>query len=160
MRMALLFSIAMTASAACQASEEEALVQVIERFFHAMTARDVDAMSELMTSDGILYGYRDTPEGIKIVRPTHQAYLENLATGEGRLVERFWNPRVMVEDRLATVWTAYDFHVDGKFSHCGINNFSLLKADDGWIITGVVFSIKTEHCEDSPLGPFPAGDPE
>ena len=73
---------------------------------------------------------------------------------QGELVERFWEPRVMVYGRLATVWTPYDFHVDGAFSHCGINNFSMLQTDDGWKITGVVFSIEVENCEESPLGPF------
>jgi hypothetical protein len=32
-----------------------------------------------------------------------------------------------------------------------------LKTDDGWVITGVVFSIKTDDCAESPLGPFDSG---
>jgi uncharacterized protein (TIGR02246 family) len=137
-------------------ADRDAVIAVVQEFFDAMTARDADKMRSMMTPDGILYGYRESTEGLQIIRPTHDAYLENLATGEGKLVERFWDPEVMVEDRLATVWTPYDFHVDGSFSHCGVNNFSMLRTDERWIITGVVFSMQRENCEESPLGPLPA----
>ena len=136
------------------ADDEADVIAVIDKFFAAMKKRDAATMRTLMTDDGVLYGYRETADGLRISRPTHQAYLENLANGTGVPVERYWNPTVMVHERLATVWTPYDFHNDGVFSHCGVNNFSLLKADMGWVITGVVFSIKTEGCDESPLGPF------
>jgi len=131
-----------------------AIIQLIDNFFAAMTARDVDKMQTLMTVDGIIYGYRETPDGLQVVRLTHAAYLENLASGEARLVERYWNPEVKVYGRLATAWTPYDFHVDGKLDHCGLNNFSMLQTDDGWVITGVVFSIEHNGCDESPLGPL------
>jgi hypothetical protein len=141
-------------TAADEATDRDAVIQAIDDFFAAMTARDVDKMRSLMTPDGIIYGYRETAEGLQVVRPTHSAYLENLATGEGTLVERYWNPKIMIYDRLATVWTPYDFHVDGIFDHCGVNNFSMLRTDHGWVVAGVVFSIESETCEESPLGPF------
>jgi len=137
-----------------EASDEAAVVDVVKTFFAAMTAKDIEKLRSIMTPDGILYGYREAPEGLEIVSPTHAAYLENLAMREGELVERFWEPRVMVHDRLAAVWAPYDFHVDGNFSHCGVNNFSLLRTDDGWTITGVVFSMEVDSCEASPLGPY------
>lgn len=146
-----------TAAVWAQTDAEAEVLAVIDEFFSAMTARDVERMASLMTEDGIIYGYRETPEGLRILRPTHAAYLEGLATRESVPVERYWDPQVMVEERLATVWTPYDFHSDGVFSHCGTNNFSLLKTDDGWVITGVVFSIKTDDCAESPLGPFDSG---
>ena len=124
-------------------------------FFEALTARDVERMSTLLTPEGMIYGYRESSEGTAIIRRTHSDYMEGLKTGEGHLVERFWDPDVMLYQRLATVYTPYDFHVDGQFSHCGVNNFSMMKTDEGWVITGVVFSIEGDGCEESPLGPFP-----
>ena len=150
---------AMTATHPAFADDEAEIIAVIDEFFAAMKKRDAATMRTLMTEDGILYGYRETADGLRISRPTHQDYLANLASGSGVPVERYWDPTVMVHDRLATVWTPYDFHNDGVFSHCGLNNFSLIKTDDGWIITGVVFSIRTEDCDESPLGPFDSRDP-
>jgi hypothetical protein len=136
------------------ANEEAAVVEVVKVFFEAMTAKDVERSSTLMTADGILYGYRETAEGLQIVRPTHASYLEGLANRENELIERFWDPKVLLHDRMAVVWTPYDLYVDGEFSHCGIDSFSLLKTEQGWKITGIVFSMEAENCAPSPLGPL------
>jgi uncharacterized protein (TIGR02246 family) len=152
-----LLSFLSAATVRAESDAEAEVLAVIDEFFTAMTARDVERLASIMTEDGIIYGYSETPEGVRIVRPTHAAYLEGLANREAVPVERYWDPTVLVEERLATVWTPYDFYSDGVFSHCGTNNFSLLKTDDGWVITGVVFSIKTADCPESPLGPFGSG---
>lgn len=136
-----------------EAADRQAVIQVVADFFEAMTARDVGRMRAMMTEDGMIYGYREGEDGTAVIRRPHQEYLEGLATGEGRIVERFWDPEVMIYGRLATVWTPYDFHANGEFSHCGVNNFSMLRTDERWVITGVVFSIEPV-CEASPMGPF------
>jgi len=137
-----------------ETDDQQNVVEVIDRFFDAMTARDVAAMRALMSADGMIYGYREDAEGLRIVRRSHGEYLDNLAIGSEKLIERYWEPRILLHGRLATVWTPYDFYVDGRFSHCGINNFSMLRTDAGWIITGVVFSIEVAECAASPLGPL------
>ena len=133
-------------------TDRDAVVQVITNFFHAMTMRDVDAMRALMTEDGMIYGYREGDDGLQVIRRPHAEYLAGLEAGEGQLLERFWKPEVMVYGRLATAWTPYDFYANGSFSHCGVNNFSLLRTDERWVIAGVVFSIEAD-CGESPLGP-------
>jgi len=134
--------------------EREEVLSVIRTFFAGMTAKDVEGMRRIMTENGKLYGYREQADGLTIVELTHSEYLGSLAQRDGTPVERFWTPTVMVQDRLATVWTPYDFYSDGVFSHCGINNFSMLKTNDGWKIAGVVFSMQQDDCPSSPLGPF------
>jgi len=147
-------SLALATSWADDDAGHAAVMDVIETFFAGMTAKDTEGMREIMTHDGILYGYRDGPDGPDVFRITHTEYLENLASREGVPIERIWNPEVEVRDRIAIAWTPYDFHSDGVFSHCGVNTFSLLKGTNGWKITGIVFSVQTDGCEDSPLGPL------
>jgi hypothetical protein len=67
--------------------------------------------------------------------------------------ERIWNPEVRVHGLIATVWAPYDFWTDGKFSHCGIDAFDLIKTADGWKISGGTFTMESA-CEPSPLGPL------
>ena len=141
-----------------EAGDRAAVIGVVENFFSGMTAKDISGMQQIMTEDGIIYGYRETADGLVTFSRTHSDYLEGLAGNEAVLVERFWEPEVMLHDRIAVVWTPYDFHSDGEFVHCGINNFSMLKAEDGWKITGVVFSIERDNCAASPLGPFPGAE--
>jgi hypothetical protein len=149
---------ALTIAVADEADDRNAVMEVINAFFTGMTAKDVESMQEIMTEDGILYGYRETDDGVAVFNPTHKAYLEGLAGRENIPVERIWDVEITLHDRIAVVWTPYDFYSDGVFSHCGMNSFSLLKTGDGWKITGVVFSVQTEECGESPLGPFVAPD--
>ena len=47
----------------------------------------------------------------------------------------------------------YDFWIDGKYSHCGIDAFDLVKTSEGWKISGGVFTTQAT-CAPSPLGPL------
>ena len=136
------------------AEDRAAVVDMVQAFFDAMTNRDVEAMRSMLTPEGVFYGYRETADGLQIMRPTHQRYVDGLADGDRKLVERFWDPQVLLHDRMAAVWTPYDLYVDGEFSHCGIDNFNFLKTEEGWKITGIVFSMEPDNCAASPLGPL------
>ena len=144
----------LTAAIADEVEDRAAVVSMVQAFFDAMTDRDVDAMHSMLTPDGIFYGYRETAEGLQIARPTHEAFVDGLGESNNKLIERFWDPQVLLHDRMAVVWTPYDLYVDGAFSHCGIDNFNFLKTDRGWKITGIVFSMEPDNCAASPLGPL------
>ena len=64
-----------------------------------------------------------------------------------------WHPRVELHGDVASVWAPYDFHRDGAFSHCGVDAFTLLRGDGGWVITGATYTVETADCPPSPLGP-------
>jgi hypothetical protein len=50
-------------------------------------------------------------------------------------------PVVLIEGDIATVWCNYEFHVDGKLSHTGIDSFSLFRTPDGWRVAGGCYSV-------------------
>lgn len=55
-------------------------------------------------------------------------------------------PQVRIDETLATVWTQYDFHLAGKFSHCGVDAFHLLKTATGWKIVSLADTSRMEGC--------------
>lgn len=134
--------------------EQRAMLESLDQFFAAITAKDHVRMRELMTPDGVIHGYRDGSEGVQVTARTHGQFIAGVRDGEAIMVERYWDPRFTIEDRMATVITPYDVYIDGRFSHCGTNSFSMLRTDEGWVIAGVVYSIRVADCEQSPLGPF------
>lgn len=143
-----------SAAGADEAPDRAAVVKMVQAFFDAMTNRDADAMRAMLTLDGVFYGYREGADGLSIMRPTHQAYVDRLGERDGKIVERFWDPQVLLHGRMAVVWTPYDLYIDGEFSHCGIDNFNFLKTGQGWKITSIVFSMEPDNCAASPLGPL------
>jgi len=134
------------------AAERDAVVAVVQRFFDSMAARDVAQASAVLASDGRLFSVRQE-KGESVVRSsTVKEYLERMPAGKERLLERMWNPEVKLHGGIAVLWTPYDFYRDGKFSHCGIDSFDLVKTAAGWQIVGAIFTIERTNCPPSPLG--------
>ena len=125
----------------------------VETFFEAMASNEWTLAADVMIDDAVLYGYRIEDGRVFLGRVTASEYLDSMTGRNDRLLERIWDVQVLEHDRLATVWTPYDFYLNGEFHHCGTNSFSLIRDERGWRIAGVVYSILTEGCEESPLGP-------
>ena len=66
---------------------------------------------------------------------------------------RAWDSEVRIRGPIPTEWTPYDFHIDGKFSHCGVDAFQLLQTPTGSVITGGTYTVERAGCKASPLGP-------
>jgi hypothetical protein len=68
--------------------------------------------------------------------------------------ERMWDPIIMYRGDLAIAWTTYDFHLNGKFSHCGAESFTLTRVDNRWMVMDWAYTAnEPENCN-SPLGPI------
>lgn len=126
--------------------------EAVDTFFRALNGNDAALAATVMMPDGMLTGLADGPEGVTVTRTRIADYLASMETRSVSVLERIWDVRVLEADRVATVWTPYDFWLEGRFHHCGVNAFSLVRADEGWKIAGVVYSIRTLDCPDSPLG--------
>ena len=93
-------------------------------------------------------------DGKPVVRAfSNEEYFADLKASKQAMRERIWNPEVRIHGLIATVWAPYDFWIDGKFSHCGIDAFDLIKTEEGWKIAGGSYTIESK-CEPSPLGPL------
>lgn len=142
------------ASLSVQTSDEEATVlAVVQKFFDTMASKDADGARKIIDPDGSFVSVR-WQDGKQLVRRSLlRDYLETLEDGELALLERMWDPEVLIRGPIAIVWTEYDFHRDGEFSHCGMDAFQLTKMDSGWAITGGTYTVETTGCPDGPLGP-------
>ncbi len=115
-----------------------------------MSSHDRAAARQLFTTDAMLFSVR--PDGTAVELP-HEKWIERLGSSKDAWLERIWNPTVLVHDSVAVVWAEYDFHLNGKFSHCGIDSFTLLKTGAGWKIATIADTHETSGCTASPLGP-------
>lgn len=131
---------------------ERAVLSALDRFFEAMTERDTALMASTLVRGGDLHfvnGDRTSP--VRTV--SFSEYLNRLSEGKERFVERYWDARVEVSGPIATATMPYDFHIDGVFSHCGVDVFTLLY-DGAWRIASVSYTRQKEGCPASPLGPL------
>ncbi len=138
-------------------SEERAVLETVQRFFDAMADRDAEAALEVMIPEGRFFSLREENGETMIRSSSNEEFAQGLETQERDLLERFWEAEVRIHGGIATVWTPYDFFLDGDFHHCGIDAFDLLNDGTGWKITGGVYTVETAGCPESPLGPPATG---
>ena len=131
-------------------NDREAVLQVVQTFFDTMTARDVERAREILVPQGRFHAMRSGSEPRSL---SNEEYLAQLQASKQTMRERIWNPEVRVHGSIAAVWAPYDFWIDGKFSHCGVDAFDLIKTDKGWKLAGGTYTIESK-CEPSPLGPI------
>lgn len=132
---------------------EAEVLAAIQGFFDAMTADDPAASRAVLMEDGQYFRVREGSEGVEAARVRNSDYLQRLGSGADRLLERMWDPTVLVRRDIALVWTPYDFFVNGALSHCGVDAFSLVRTGDAWRIASIVYTVERQGCEPSPLGP-------
>ena len=141
---------------AAESPDEKDVIAVVQQFFDAMAARDSDAAAAVLIPDGRIVAIRENGAASS---GTQEQFAARLTTINEPILERMWNPKVLIDRRkeggVAMLWAEYDFHRDGKFSHCGVDSFSLVKSPKGWKIAGIVYTIQMAGCAPSPLAPPP-----
>ena len=128
-----------------QTSDEKEAIAVVQRTFDGIAAHDGDMIRSTMLPDARIYALRDTgaPTGVAVAD-----LVDRIAANKGTLLERFTSPpRVLIRGRIAQVWGEYEFLLDGKVSHCGVDSASLFKTDTGWKIAAIVYTAETTGCK-------------
>jgi cyanophycinase len=128
------------------AADERAVTAVVQRLFDAMRAADSAAVRRLFHADARLF-IPTMREGrpVVTVRGVHE-FVTSIASSTLRLDERFRDAEIRVDGNLATVWTPYEFYRGEEFSHCGIDAFQLARVAEGWTITQISYTTRTEGC--------------
>jgi hypothetical protein len=156
-RIALLVAVAAfsrgAGAQATSAADSTAVVAAVDRLFDAMAHRDTTAARAVLMPGSQLISIRPGAEPAAPRRQADSTFLRSLAGGGPRLLERMWTPAVLVHGAIAVVWAPYDFHIDGKFSHCGVDTFGLVRTATGWQISGISYTVEQTGCAPSPLGP-------
>ena len=127
-------------------SAEEQVVAVAEALFDAMRSKDTRTLRRLMLPEARLVAIDETQEPRTVAWTDLDQFIERIAGLEVEILERMWSPTVEIDGSIATVWTPYDFHRDGTFSHCGIDAFHMVRIDEAWKIAHVTYNRRLEGC--------------
>ncbi|MEO7520782.1 MAG: nuclear transport factor 2 family protein [Gemmatimonas sp.] len=149
-----ILSLATASSAPAQASPKDSVVAVVQEFFRAMKSNDATAAARTMHPDGRTFVMTTTGDSAVLTRSTTANFLAALSGNRRTFVERMWDATTMVHGSIAMLWTPYDFHIDGTFSHCGVDAFSLVRDTEGWRIVSIAYTVERTGCKPSPLGPL------
>jgi len=149
-KLASMFLFAAMWCGAQATGEDQVVLAKVQALFDAMAAHDSTAALALVIPEGRLMVSR---ANAPVSNSTLGEFAAKLSAAKATYLERMWNPKVMVRGGIAVVWTEYDFHLGGKFTHCGIDSFQLVKTPEGWKISALAYTVEPSACKPSPLGP-------
>ena len=140
------------ASAQRAAGDSVAAIAVADSALAAISRGDPIALTDLMVDSAMTYSIR-VRDGRPILGSRTKA--ENRArTSRGTVTERGFSPSAMLSGRLAVVWFPYDLYIDGAWSHCGVDAFTMVRLDSGWRIASMAWSVEQPPaCQQHPSGP-------
>jgi len=149
-----LFLLTAVVSNAQQSHPEYAAVkQVIDHFFESINTGNSELLAGLEIEGAQIFNIREEAAGeYQFVK--RDWFGEGNFSADTQLTERYWDEQLLISDVLAVFWAPYDFHIDGEFSHCGIDVLNLMKVDEEWKIGHAMWTIQRPGCEASPLGPL------
>ena len=130
-----------------QAAAESAVLAAMDRYLAAISASDLDTMAAMQTPDGVNYRALALPGGGMEILGRPNSYWVDPARKDGRTKrERYWAPTVLVRGSIAMVWAPYEFWIDGKTSHCGVDVFSFIKVGDAWHVANSMWTVEPDAC--------------
>ncbi len=149
--LALILSVNYNTSAQ---DDEAQILATVDKFFAALGEHDMGALREITIEDTLHISTRPI-EGITNygIRNNEELIASFSTPTESVWLERYWDETVLIREDIAVFWAPYDFHIDGNFSHCGIDSFQLLKREGFWLLSNMSWTMETENCATSPLGP-------
>lgn len=141
-------------SAAQSTGDREAIIETVDRFFAALRTHDRNELIAISLPGSLNISVSNPVTSVQDINIQNYTQLINGLGSEGpEFLERYWDPTVLIEGNIAVFWAPYDFHVDGQFSHCGIDSFQLVKREGQWFLSNLSWTRQREGCEPSPLGP-------
>lgn len=130
-----------------------AVTAVAEAALDAITAEDWIALTDLMIEEVVIVA-ASAADGAHSYRARGWSEERNGPDGID-VVERGFDPDARVAGNVGMVWLPYDLYVDGAWSHCGVDVFTLVRTDAGWRIASLAYSVEQPPaCRPHPDGPL------
>ena len=150
--LAWLLSTSCLAFTQSPAPERAAIMKTMQAFFDTMTAHDIEGARQVLQPQGRFHAMSMKDGKPDVHAFSNEEYFATLQErSKDRMQERIWDAEVRINGLTANVIAPYDFWINGKFSHCGVDTFDLIKTEDGWKIAGGVYTVESK-CAPSPLG--------
>jgi Putative lumazine-binding len=127
---------------------EDSVKAVINNLFSGMRNADPVLLRSAFSDSAVLQTITRNKEGKMRVATEN---VSQLADFVGRLKkdsadERIQFETIKIDGPLAIVWTPYNFYHNGKFSHCGVNSFQLVRFDGVWKIQYLIDTRRRTGC--------------
>lgn len=121
-------------------AQESEIQLTIGNFFNAFHQRDSIALKKVCSENLVLHSISESEKGTKFSVEKASNFYKSIATIplSMKFEEKILGFKVQVDGTMAHVWTPYEFYVNDKLSHSGVNSFQLYKENEVWKVVYIL----------------------
>lgn len=113
-------------------SPEDSVKAVINTMFTSMKNADAETLKTCF-ADSVIF--QTISRDGKVVNEDVKGFIEFISKETpGNADERIRFDVVKTDGPLAIAWTPYEFYYKGKYSHCGVDSYQLVRINGEWKI--------------------------
>ncbi|HTI09554.1 MAG TPA: nuclear transport factor 2 family protein [Puia sp.] len=146
---ALILCAALATGARAQSSTEDSVRTAVNALFTAMKNSDAAGIRASFADSALLQTIITNKEGKTFARNEAIGdFAESISKlPQGAADEQIRFDVIKIDGPLAIVWAPYKFYFKGKFSHCGVDSFQLIRTAGGWKLLYIVDTRRKDACE-------------
>ncbi len=136
------------------ADERARALAVVEASLEALSNEDMVAFTDFMIEEAVSLRVAERDGEVRYAVRTRAEWRANSPSVD--IVERGFDPEVLISGPLAVVWLPYDIYVDREWSHCGVDVATLVRIEGDWKIASLSWTVEQPPaCKRHPDGPPP-----
>lgn len=122
-----------------QAQNQE-IKKVVETFFDGFHSKDSTKIKSVCDGKMILQSISESSKGNVLSHESANQFYKSIASISADLIfhEKIIDYTIQIDGTMAHAWTPYEFYVNGKLSHKGVNAFTLFKEKEDWKIIYII----------------------
>ncbi|TBR36220.1 MULTISPECIES: nuclear transport factor 2 family protein [Dyella] len=129
----------------------EEIQQVVDRFRTAIIQRDGETMRSLFIPGSSWFQAMDDaslkavlakePKARRFSSGDYEKFSQFVGSAKKPIEETFDHIRIETDGIIGTVWFDYTFLEAGKATNHGVETWQMIRTDDGWKISAMLYSV-------------------
>ena len=122
------------------AQEEKAIKQSITVFFEGLQTSDTLKIQSVCHKEMKLQSITEKNAIGTLSFDSNSEFYKSIAAipKNLKIEERILSYNIQIDGTMANVWTPYEFYINEKLSHIGVNSFTLLLENNIWKIVHII----------------------
>lgn len=146
----LILLLTMTIQTYSQESEKkdkQQIIAVINKFFESLEKKDSLMMRQTTLDEAQIWRRYSEEKPVRSDFRYSKDFLPKMQALPN-VKEIALDFVINIHKGMASAWVPYEFYIDEKFSHCGVDIFTLFEMDGNWKIISVAYTVEKERCEE------------
>ncbi len=122
-------------------AQEAEVKKAIDVFFEGFHTKDTLKMQSVFAKEMVLHSVAENKNGATLSVESLREFSQSIASipSDMKFQEKLLSYKIQIDGNMAHVWTPYEFYINDKLSHTGVNSFQLFNDNgpeaSGWKIT-------------------------